>query len=156
MYFNYDSNQNIIKILADNNRGEVETLEYNYDELSQLNKAVHSQNSIHLDYNEKGAISTQTQNGIAIESVYEKGNNQLKLLGFLDQSIAYGYDEGLNLSKIISNQTQAIELKYDKNSIVTQRSYPNRNKETLTYDENYNLTQTASKKEVKYKESRVP
>jgi len=139
LYFNYDENQNVVKILADNHQGEVETLSYTYDNLSNLLKAVANNHRVLLEYDRDLNLKAQTQYGITLQSFYDEQHKQLKSLTFLDHTQSYEYNAQNRLAKVLSNQEEVTAFKYDKNEVLLQRAYPNQTKEQYLYDEAYNL-----------------
>lgn len=145
LYFNYDTNQNIVKILADDGKGKVEELSYEYDKLSNLTKAVHNQNRLLLAYDEHNEVNQEVQNGLEVQSLSDEKTTQRKLLTFLEQSFTYDYDKANSLEAIVCNQSSKIKFKYDENALLTQRVYPNSHKESFSYDATYNLVAIDSK-----------
>jgi len=145
LYFNYDENQNVVKILADDHEGEVESLSYNYDTLSNLVKAVSNNSRVELEYDRELNLNSQKQNGVEVQSFYDDTHKQLESLTFLDHTQHYQYNQANRLIKLINNQEESIEFKYDKNEVLTQRKYPNKTKEKYAYDEAYNLVEIEAK-----------
>lgn len=151
LYFNYDENQNVVKIIADNHQGEVEHLSYTYDTLSNLVKAVCNNQSVLLEYDRDLNLKAQTQNGLDVQSLYDEKHKQQESLIFLDHTQHYEYNKANRLSSIVNNQEEIFEFKYDENEVLSQRVYPNKTKEKYEYDEAYNLISIEAKAcELKY------
>ena len=120
----------------------IQTVTYNYDDLSRLVAAVNDAGTVSFTYDNRGRLKTETDVfGHVTERVYDAASRrtQLKLDGA--NYAAYAYDIADRLTGItnISDST-TIGFGYDNANRMISRNYPNGVTTTYDYDGMSRLT----------------
>jgi len=140
-HYKYDKANRVTSII---NADEISY--YHYDTMGNLLSASDENSVVEYSYNSHAQVTTHIQNGIDVDKRWDKDNQALLNLSFLEQSFSYTRDESGSI-KSIKTALSNIELNYDDNGILQERLYPNKQAEILSYDSSYNVTKIQTAKE---------
>lgn len=108
--------------------------EYHFDNQKQLVYAKNADAELYFDYNSKGQVETESQNGVAVETAYV--GKHCVSVSYLEEEIVYQRDKhGIAENIILNGAADMIRLAHNSSDQLTERHYPNQQIEQFLFEE---------------------